>query len=275
MLELYHFWDSPCCFKVRLVLAEKGLTWTPRYIATHRFEHFEPGYRRLNRHRKIPTLVHDGVPVIQSSEIARYLDERFPEPGLRPDGPAARATMREWIAEEQEYLFPLIVTLSFNLMMKLRGAGFGREQLEEWSRRHPDRERAQDYLRRVSGPPDHAAVAAAAAGFRWHMEHLEQVLAAGGGPWICGADYSLADICVAPILDRVESLDLARLWADLPAVGAWYGRMKARPAFGRAAAPFEYRMWGPLKPVPDRPVDAAAAGDTFPSAASGFPTPTS
>ena len=265
MLGLYHFWDSPCCFKVRLTLSEKGLDWTERYIATHRFEHFRPDYGELNRHCKIPTLVHDGRPVIQSSEIARYLDERFPETALQPDNPAARATMREWIAEEQEYLFPLIVTLSFNLMMKLRSIGFGMEQLKEWSLRHPDQERAQDYLRRVSGPADRAAVDAAAAKFHWHLTHLERTLKAGGGPWICGPDYSLADICVAPILDRVEYLDLTRLWADLPAVGGWYERMKARPAFAEATPPFDYRMWGPLKPPPARPVDATVAGDTFPS----------
>ena len=265
MLVLYHFWDSPCCFKVRLTLAEKGLDWTERYIATHRFEHFRPDYQKLNRHCKIPTLVRHGTPLIQSSGIARYLDERFPEPSLRPDDPDARAVMREWIAEEQEYLFPLIVTLSFNLMMKLRSAGFGMDRLREWSLRHPDQDRAQDYLRRVSGPPDHDAVAAAAARFHWHMTHLEETLRTGGGPWICGRDYSLADICVAPILDRVEHLDLARLWADLPTVGAWYERMKERPAFQQAAPPFEYRMWGPLKPAPARPVDLAAAGDTFPA----------
>ena len=97
------------------------------------------------------------------------------------------------------------------------------------------------------------------------MAHLERTLEAGGGPWICGPDYSLADICVAPILDRVDSLDLARLWADLPAVGAWYERMKARPAFAEAAPPFDYRMWGPRKPVPGEPVDPNAAGDTFPA----------
>ena len=207
------------------------------------------------------------APVIQSSEIARYLDERFPEPRLQPDEPAARAVMCEWVAEEQEYLFPLIVTLSFNLMMKLRSVGFGMEQLEGMVAA-PSGPGAGAGLSapgfRAAGTD--AAVEAAAARFRWHLTHLEKaVLAASGGPWICGPDYSLADICVAPILDRVESLDLARLWADLPAVGAWFGRMKARPAFRQAAPPFDYRMWGPRKPPPARPVDPAAAGDTFPA----------
>ena len=266
MIALYHVWDSPCCFKVRLALAEKGLEWEERYVATHRFEHFEPGYQALNRHSRVPTLVHDGAPVIQSSDIALYLDEAFPEPGLQPDDPAARAVMREWMAEEGEYLFPLVVTLSFNLMMKLRSAGFGIDRLREWSARHPDRDRAQDYLRRVSGPPDRGAVDAAAKRLAWHMAHLDGTLRRGGGPWICGAAYSLADICVAPILDRVESLDLAGLWRGLPAVGAWYARMKERPAFARAMPPFAYRMWGPTKPVPARAVDAEAAGNTFPAA---------
>ena len=265
MIELYHFWDSPCCFKVRLVLVEKGLDWTERYIATHRFEHFQPGYGELNRHCKIPTLVHDGKPVIQSSDIALYLDEAFPEPGLQPAEPGGRVVMREWIAEEGEYLFPLVVTLSFNLMMKLRSVGFGMDRLREWSSRHPDQDRAQDYLRRVSGPPDGDAVDAAASRFKWHMTHLEETLRSGGGPWICGREYSLADICVAPILDRVEHLDLETLWGDLPAVAAWYARMKDRPAFRRSMPPFEYRMWGPRKPAPVRGVDPDAAGNTFPT----------
>ncbi len=266
MIELYHFWDSPCCFKLRIVLAEKGVDWAERYIATHRFEHFQPDYRKLNRHYRVPTLVHDGRSVIQSSDIAFYLDETLAGPSLQPQDPGARIVMREWIAEEGEYLFPLVVTLSFNLMMKLRSEGFGIDRLREWSSRHPDQERAQHYLRRVSGPPDLAAVDAAATGFNWHMTHLEETLRSSGGPWICGRTYSLADICVAPILDRVEHLDLARLWDGLPAVSAWYQRMTERPAFRRSAPPAEYRMWGPTKPVPAGGVDPDAAGNIFPAA---------
>ena len=34
MIELYQFWDSPCCMKVRMVLAEKGLAWELRPVTT-------------------------------------------------------------------------------------------------------------------------------------------------------------------------------------------------------------------------------------------------
>jgi glutathione S-transferase len=266
MIELYHLWDSPCCFKVRMTLAEKGLEWTEHYVAAHRFEHFQPEYQKLNRHCRVPTLVHDGRTLIQSSDIARHLDDVFPGPSLQPEDPVARATMQEWISEEGEFLFPLIVTMSFNLMMTLRGGAFGMDVLREWSSRHPDQNRAQDYLRRVSAPPDETAVDAAAAKFRWHMTYLDETLQASGGPWICGEQITLADLSVAPLLDRVESLDRAMLWQDLPAVDAWFVAIKERPSFQKSAPPPEYRMWGPRKPPPAGLVDPDAAGNTFPAA---------
>ena len=76
MLELYHFWDSPCCFKVRTVLAEFELVWTERYVMTVHFEHLQPDYQKLNPHCRVPTLVHDGLVVIQSSVIAEYLNDQ-------------------------------------------------------------------------------------------------------------------------------------------------------------------------------------------------------
>lgn len=263
-MELYHFWDSPCCFKARLALAEKGVEWTERYIMTVRFDHFQPDYAALNPHCKVPTLVHDEHVVIQSSNIAAYVDEAFDGISLQPASPAGRATMRQWMADEDETLFPLVVTMSFNLMMKLRAEGFGLDKLREWSTRHPDRDRAADYLNRVTGPPDMAAVAAADAQMARHLDRLDGHLAAGG-PFICG-DYSLADLSVAPILDRLEYLDRMPLIEDRPEVAAWYGRVKERPSWAAAAPPFAYRMWGPKKPVPPGGVDADAAGNTFPAA---------
>ena len=170
--------------------------------------------------------------------------------------------MRAWMEDEQEYLFGLIVTMSFNIMMKLRPVAYGIDVLTEWSKRHPDQVRAQDYLRRMTEPVDEAAVAAAESRLRWHLERLEGAL--DPGPFVCGQQYSLADICLAPILDRLEHLDRARLWSDLPAVAAWYEKMKARPAFAAAAPPFEYRMWGPRKPVPSGGIDPVAVGNSFP-----------
>ena len=266
MIEMYHFWDSPCCFKVRMVLAEKEIEWTPKLIASVKFDHFRPDYQSLNPHSIVPTLIHEGSVLFQSNVIAEYLDEAFPESRLQPEGTADRAIMRQWMHDEQAYLFPLIVTMTFNLMMTLRAKAYGMDQLRKWSKMHPDQARAQDYLKRVSSPVDQKAVDIAADRFSWHMERLEKQINASGGPWICGKTYSLADITIAPILDRMEYLNLLRVLENSPRVLNWFDQIKARTAFSTAAPPFDYRMWGPKKPVPDKQVSADAPYGSFPSA---------
>ena len=50
-----------------------------------------------------------------------------------------------------------------------------------------------------------------------------------------GADYTLADICVTPSIDRMEDLGYEGLWEDNhPHVTDWFRRIKARPAFATA-----------------------------------------
>ena len=257
-LELYQFGDSPCCMKIRMVLAEKQLPWTERFIRSWQFDHHQPDYLALNPHGTAPTLVHDGTPIIQSNVIAEYLDDVFPGTvSLKPENLFLTAKMRQWMFEEQDYLFKYIVVLTFNLMMKLRVEAFGYDQLAEWSKRIPDQARAQDYLHRVTTPPDEAAMDAAKAGFRKHMERLEEQLTETGGPWVCGEMFTLADICLAPIFDRIEWLDLEDLWKGLPRVFSWYGEVKERPSFVEGVHPFKYRMWGPKKSAADYPFDDA------------------
>jgi glutathione S-transferase len=254
VIELYESPDSPCCMKVRMVLAEKSLDWTLRPVLTSRFEHYDPEYTKLNPLNLIPTLVVDGVPFIQSGVIAEYLDDKYPVPPLRPKDPRKLAKVREWMREEEEFFFRLITTMSYNTMMKMRAKGYGMAQLREWSKRHPDQERAQDYLRRVTGPADVNAIAEAEKKFRWHAERLEQQLASSCGPWIVGDQFTLADVCVGPIFDRIEWLDREFLWKGLPNVDTWYRRMKQRPSFQAAMPTYEGRMWGPRKPI-ENPVE--------------------
>lgn len=253
MLELYQIWDSTCCMKVRMVLAEKGLEYESRIIESHKFDHFRPEYSRLNPHHLVPTLVHDGVPVIQSGVIQEYLDDAFPEPGLTAGSPLGDAKMREWMREEEEFLFKLVRTMTFNIMIKLRAQVYGVDQLREWADRQPNREGAEDYLKRMTSPPDMEAVKQAERQFEWHMQRFEKHLETSGGPWVCGEKFTLADVSLAPIFDRIESLDRSFLWQGLPSVEGWYERIKQRPSFQAAAPAFENRLWGPRKPVPAEP----------------------
>jgi glutathione S-transferase len=242
--------------KVRIVLAEKKLGWAEHFLRSWQFDHYLPEYLALNPHGIVPTLVDDGQAIIQSNVIIEYLDDKYPEPvRLKPDDALLAAKMRKWMAEEQDYLFKQIIVLSFNTMMKLRIEAFGLDRMTAWSKLHPDQARAQDYLKRVAAPADMDAVSRMEDDFRRHAEWLEADLAEAPGPWICGEQFTLADICVGVIFDRVEILDRGHLWSGLPGVTTWFDSLKQRPSYQQGVHPWAYRMWGPRKPVADYPFD--------------------
>ena len=91
--------------------------------------------------------------------------------------------------------------------------------------------------------------------FRRHAEWLEADLAEAPGPWICGEQFTLADICGGVTFDRVEILDRDHLWSDLPGVTTWFDGLKRRPSYQPGVDPWPYRMWGPREPVADYPFD--------------------
>jgi glutathione S-transferase len=96
MITLYHHGSSVCAAKVRLVLAEKSLPWNGVYVDILRGDQFDPVYMKLNPKAVVPTLVDDGKVIIESTVIAEYLDESFPDPPLKPADPERRAAMRVW-----------------------------------------------------------------------------------------------------------------------------------------------------------------------------------
>src|SRR5262249_14955378 len=102
-LELYHAGLTSCSKKARLCLKEKGLSYQSRYLRLDKFEHHDPGYLQLNPNGLVPTLVHDGVAIIESGVINEYVDEIFPETPLRPADPVARARMRVLAKMADEY----------------------------------------------------------------------------------------------------------------------------------------------------------------------------
>ena len=50
-------------------------------------KHLTKGNLELNPNGVVPTLIHNGVPIIDSSVILEYLDEVYPEPRLTPIDP--------------------------------------------------------------------------------------------------------------------------------------------------------------------------------------------
>src|SRR6187399_1083501 len=92
---LYNAPQSTCSQRVRFVLNAKGLPFEEHKLDLLAGDQLKPEYLALNPNGVVPTLVHDGAVVVDSSVIIEYLDEVAPEPeSFTPASPAARAQMR-------------------------------------------------------------------------------------------------------------------------------------------------------------------------------------
>ena len=102
MLELYYLKeaDSVCSNRAVITLAEKGIEdWTPHYIKLLNEDHFEANYLSINPKAVVPTLIHNGMPIRESSIICDYIDELKSDPPLKPKSLIERAYLREWIKD--------------------------------------------------------------------------------------------------------------------------------------------------------------------------------
>jgi glutathione S-transferase len=98
MMKLYDFLPCPFGQKVRVVLAEKGLSYDLVPIDLAQGEQRKPEFRRLNPFGRVPVLVDEDVTVYDSTIIAEYLEDEYPEPPLLPavGSSALRARGRMW-----------------------------------------------------------------------------------------------------------------------------------------------------------------------------------
>lgn len=236
MYELYHDWDAFCCIKVRFCLAEKRVAWTSRHVDLQRMEQLTPAYLAINPNGVVPTLVHDGRAIYESSIINEYLEERHPAPRLLPDDPLARAQARLWVKFEDDVLHPAVKGPTYQLLLRRSFARLPPDLIEQRIAQAPTPQKAE-FLRSMVLRQDAAeadVMEAAAATFARAIDRMERRLQ--DTPWFGGAAFSLADIAISPFIDRLEELNFARLWDGRPALLDWIGRIKARPAY-RAALP--------------------------------------
>ena len=232
MLELYNFPPSTCSLKVRVCLAEKGLEWIDHRLDSRLGDHLKPEYLKLNPNGVVPTLVHDGAVIIDSSVICEYLDEVFPEVSLSPADPVARAHMRKWLRYFEEVPTPAVRYPSFNRVLiqgfkKLNETEFDEAANSRPLRKHFYKQMGRDGFTEL-------VIDKAIEDIADTVGRMEQALAKGG-PWLMGEQFTIADICVVPSIDRMEDLGYENIWeASHPLVTDWLRRFKARPSFQEA-----------------------------------------
>ena len=97
MLELYHGGSSVCSAKVRVGMAEKGLDYVSHPINLPKGEQFNPEYMKVNPKAVVPTVIHDGFKIFESSLILEYIDSLSDENRLMPTDPKEEVTAKLWL----------------------------------------------------------------------------------------------------------------------------------------------------------------------------------
>jgi len=212
MMKLYHGPTSVCSQKVRLTLAEIGLDYESQELNLQRGDQFDPGYMRLNPEAVVPTLIDADLALVESSLIAEYLDKTYNAGRLMPDAADLEARTRLW------------------LLRSLTAHAAINEEIEEMVLRIIDpvhRAKRRDlYEHGVSS----VHVTQALRHLRRIFDDMQEQLAADR--WLSGPDFGLADIALAPYVDRLDRLGMDVLWTGShPKIGEWLAALKDRPSY--------------------------------------------
>ena len=245
MIELYHSNWSVCAQKVRLVLAEKGIEVIEHHLDLRTRDQQRPEYLQLNPNGYVPTLVHNGRPVIESAVICEYLDEVFPNLPLRPSDSVEKARMRTWTRRPDDGLHRACATLTNAIAFRLQWLERSPADIEAMLRDTPNpvrREWRREMIELGTNSPM----------FRqsvWHydalLEDMEDAL--NKSPWLAGQDYSLADVSLTSYINRVAELQIHPLWESArPRVADWFARIRARRNFEVAFGNFPYESYAKL-----------------------------
>ena len=231
MLKLYDNIASVAAQKVRMTLHEKGQAWETASVDLRNGDVMNAEYLKLNPGGVVPTLMHDGQVLIESTAIIEYLDEVFPNPPLKPATPAARHRMRLWTKRIDEEVHRATGPLSQAVYIRYAHLEKTPEQREAYFARMPDKDRAARQQSAIRLGLDAPEIAPA---LRCYSRLIDDIDAqAVGAPWLAGDTFSLADIAVAPYLTRMEMLAMDALWTNgrRPNAARWWAAMKARPCF--------------------------------------------
>ena len=98
---------SPYALVAFVSLIEKGLDFDikPLDLAAH--ANYDPNFARTSVTRRVPTLIHDGFTLSESSAICEYVDDTFDGTRLFPTDPRDRARARQIQAWVRSDLMPI------------------------------------------------------------------------------------------------------------------------------------------------------------------------
>jgi glutathione S-transferase len=199
-MVLWGFDGSTYVRTVKMLLAEKGFTafkQVPLNVLAG--EPKQPEHLARHPFGKVPVLDHDGMRILETSAIARYLNDVLPGKSLVPATPKDRARM--------DMVIGLIDSYGYGALLGVAGYHL-----------FPDFVGVQNEGMRASGIENGCKV-------------LDLAMATkGDSPFIAG-DLSLADLYLAPIAFYVSLTPDNDTVFAVPGFADWWAKIEALPSF--------------------------------------------
>jgi glutathione S-transferase len=217
---------------VRSVLAEKRLEWRGVHMDLRSGDTQKPEYLKLNPNAVVPTLVHDGRVIIESTVICEYLDDAFPKSALKPELPFEKATMRLWTKQLDEGLHIAVGNLSLCIAFRHQHLNKTPQELKAYLDGIPSAETRERRRKAIELGMDSPTFLPSFHKWNDAIGAIEQALESNA--WLAGSAYSLADIGYVPYMIRLEHLGLEALWRERPRAAKWRQRLFERPSYKEA-----------------------------------------
>jgi glutathione S-transferase len=204
-MKLELFFSPGSCPRVTLIaLEETGAPYQTHLVAFMAGEHRNPGFLARNPSGKVPVLLADDQPVVQTVAILGFLDETFPEAALFPalETPLERALFLGDLVSFSADLHPIVTRIAFPQIM-----------IDHPDGAHALRAKALEMM------------AFQMARFEARLEHQT---------WLAGPQWSVLDAYLHWVWFRVTGAGFDA--GAFPRVSAHYARTLQRPSVQRALA---------------------------------------
>lgn len=235
--------DLSICSQIcRVAVQEFGLTDAKNVDVDieHAMDNYEPWFVRLQPKMTVPVMDYEGELIGDSKDILYFLAAKLPGADLYPE--AARTQIDEFVTQfYQNFLFVGVFTFGHLLnrgddlkdfilhaktdvtQQKLKRLADEQEFAEVAQRKLAEVEQ-RDFTRLA----DPAFLARADEGIQGMLSELEATLS-DGRSFICGMNYTLADVVATALLARVHFINETQ-WFTADITRYWE-TMQARPSF--------------------------------------------
>lgn len=207
--KLYHSSASPNSRRVRIYLAEKGISLNLVPVDLGAKEQFSDAYAAINPRRVVPTLVlEDGASIGEVPAIWTYLENVYPAPPLLGADAKEKASVAMWERRMEQEGFAAVMETVRNAVPGLKG-------------------------RAIAGPHGYEQIPALVERGRQRIANFYADLETrlSQSTHVAGDRFSVADITAVATIDfATKALDLP-IPASHAATHRWYEAVASRPSF--------------------------------------------